>query len=110
MKKFNLTITTDLQEESQVQHLAQQLAAILQSNCTFDLVKNQEIQINGTFLKDFDSISQAAELTDRICTPWTMTFLREDNEIELEFSLNTDVVFRESSFNTIQKAAFKTTS
>lgn len=108
MKKFNLHITTDCQEELQLKKLAEKLLFILQGNATFKIVKTQELLITGSFLADFDSISQAAEISDRICSPWMLTFNREENEIELEFSKNTAITYKDSSFNTIQKATFKT--
>lgn len=110
MKKFNLYISTDCQDQIQLKKLAEKLIFVLQADSTFKIIKTQEIIITGSFLDDFDSISQAAEITDRICTPWLMTFNREENEIKLLFSRNQNISTRETSFNAIQKATFRTDS
>jgi len=113
MKKFNLHILTNFHSKTQADSLAKKFVSILDSNTVYSIkqIENSfQIILVGEFLSDFDSISQAAELTDRICSPWLMNFNRDENEIELQFSLISDVTFRESSFSSIQKATFTTTS
>jgi len=108
MKKFNLHIITDCQDQSQVEKLAQKLMFVLPAESTFKVLKTQQLHITGVYLDDFDSISQATEISDRICSPWLMVFNREENEIELQFSRSNNVTLREPSFNAIKSAVFKT--
>jgi hypothetical protein len=54
-----------------------------------------------------NSIVESLEITDRLCTPWTVRLTDNKNEIELTFNKSEETTYRQNEFNVIVWANFQ---
>ena len=53
-----------------------------------------------------NSVAESIQLTDRICSPWTVNFNRTENNVELMFNKSDFSNFRRNEFNVLNWAEF----
>ena len=74
----------------------------LPSITAYDNFENSyKIEFVFPFEQPENSIVESIEKTDLICSPWTVTFIRMENEIELIFNKTDNSRYRKQYFNTI---------
>ena len=102
--KFHLTlITEDQAHPEKAQQLAALIVKILDANCEPKIAKYAKftnaykIEIRGTVASNIDAI----ELTDRLCSPWSVTYNRLENTIELMFNKTEHSRFIKIEFNVL---------
>lgn len=54
-----------------------------------------------------NSVTESIELTDRICSPWIVTYERTENNVELMFNKSDMSNFRRNEFNVLNWAEFR---
>jgi len=64
------------------------------------------IEFLGEILDQAKPIESSIELTDRICSPWTVTYKREENVVELLLNTSALTSFRRNEFNVLHWAEF----
>ena len=108
MKKLNLTVITENQNRlEKAEKLAKLIQETLETQDDFSISKYEKlndsfkIEIHVRINEEENTIYQAVELTDRICSPWIANFDRKNNSIELIFNRLESSKFRNHNFNVI---------
>jgi hypothetical protein len=110
-KVVRLTIITENQNKSEkADKIANLILKELNIDTVFQIDKyskfenSYKIELEFQFDNNFDSIVESIEKTDRICTPWTIYFDRQKNEIELIFNKTDQSKYRKVDYNVIKWA------
>ena len=114
MKKFHLVlITENLTSLEKGKKFAELVCKTLHCENDYSISKYEKlknsfrIEINGMLAKPNHSISEAIELTDRICSPWQVTYNRTKNDITLLFNTSDFSNYRNVVFNTLRWGSFE---
>lgn len=112
MTKFGLTLVTENQKSLEKgKKFAELICETLKAKNGFEISKymkfenSYRIEIMGQIM-DNNSIAESIELTDRICSPWTVKFNRIENNVELMFNKSDFSKFRKIEFNVLNWAVF----
>ncbi|MVO11090.1 hypothetical protein GOQ30_18115 [Flavobacterium sp. TP390] len=113
MKNFRLTLITENQNSLEKgKKFAELIIETLNCKNGFEISKYEKlknsyrIEILGQITSGKNSISESIELTDRICSPWTVTYQRTENNVELMFNKSDFSNFRKNEFNVLNWAEF----
>ena len=113
MKNFRLTLITENQNSFEKgKKLAELIYETLNCQSGFEISKYEKlknsyrIEIIGKIADQNNSISESIELTDRICSPWTLNFDRIENEVELIFNKSELTNYQKENFNTLNWTNF----
>ena len=114
MKNFQLILVTENQNSlKKGKKFAELICETLNCKKEFKISKYEKlkdsyrIEIVGRISDQNNSISESIELTDRICSPWTVNFDRTENEVELMFNKSELSNYRNIKFNTLNWANFE---
>ena len=114
MKKFRLILITENQKSLEKgKKFAELICETLNCENGFEISKygklknSYRIEIIGKILDQNNSISESIELTDRICSPWIVTYERTENDVELMFNKLDISNFRRNEFNVLKWAEFR---
>lgn len=114
MTKFRLTLITENQKSlDKGRKLAELICQTLKIKNEFEISKYEKfensyrIEINAQLEKENISIEKSIELTDRICSPWIVTYDRTENNVELIFNKSDFSNFRKNEFNMLNWANFR---
>ena len=114
MKKFRLTLITENQNSLEKgKKFAELICRKLNSESEFEISKYEKfrnsyrIEIIGRIIEQNNSVFEAIEMTDRICSPWLTKFNRKESQVELMFNKNEHSDFRENSFNVLRWGNFE---
>ncbi|MCC4213199.1 hypothetical protein [Leeuwenhoekiella parthenopeia] len=114
MTKFRLTLVTENQKSLEKgKKFAELICGTLNCKNRFEISKYEKfensyrIEIIGQ-ITDKNSVAESIELTDRICSPWIVTYDRPKNSVELIFNKSDFCNFRRAEFNVLNWANFKT--
>lgn len=114
MKKYLLRIITKNQR-----HLrkAEDLALKVQKalNCETEPSIEKYYKFEDSYKIEFiaeienpeNSILECIEKSDRLCSPWVMTYFKDQNEVQLLFNKTDSSIYRHLNFNTISWAYFE---
>lgn len=112
MNNFQLTIITKNQNKKEkAEKLAKTISAHLSLNKELQIEKypkfesSYKIELSG-ILNDGDSIRESIKLANRLCSPWTVMYDDESEDIELIFNKSQDSRYKNEAFNTIEWAHF----
>ncbi|ALJ03867.1 hypothetical protein APS56_01290 [Pseudalgibacter alginicilyticus] len=113
MTKFRLTLVTENQKSLEKgKKFADQICEILDCNNGYEISKYEKfvnsyrIEIIGQ-ITNKNSVMESIELTDRICSPWIVTYDRPKNNVELIFNKSDLSNFRDKEFNVLNWAQFE---
>ena len=113
MKNFRLTLITENQNSLEKgKKFAELICETLNCENVFEISKYEKlknsyrIEIVGKISVQNNSISESIELTDRICSPWIVTYERTENNVELMFNKLDTSNFRRNEFNVLKWADF----
>ena len=113
MKQFRLRIITQNQNKKEkAQETADLICKKIELVKTVEIEKydkfenSYKIELCGEFVENESSIYQSIELTSRLCSPWIVTFKKDEQEVELIFNENQTSKFTEQILNTISWAYF----
>lgn len=108
---FHLTLITENQTHPEkAQQLVALIVKILDANCESKISKYTKndnaykIELRGALASNIDAI----DFTDRLCSPWSVTYNRSENTIELLFNKTAYSRFRNNELNVINWAHFET--
>lgn len=114
MRKFRLSVVTENQKNlDKGKKLALLLCETLNCSDGYEISKYHKfensfrIEIIGQIKNENDLISESIELTDRICSPWIVTYNRDNNDVELLFNKSDYSNFRRNDFNVLNWAQFE---
>ena len=114
MQKYRLTLITENQKSiDKSKKFAELICKILNCQNGYKVSKYEKldnsfrIEIIEKLENEINSIEQSVELTDRICTPWTVTYQRNENLVELMFNKSDFSSFRRNEFNVLSWAQFE---
>ena len=90
MKKFRLILITENQINlAKGQKFAEMIRKTLNLEGEYEISKygkfedSYRVEFNGQFSKEKNAIAESIELTDRLSSPWTVTYERAENQVEL---------------------------
>ena len=113
MKKFRLTLITENQKSLEKgKKFAELIRETLNYKNEYEISKYEKfensyrVEFIGQITSQENSVVESIELTDRICSPWTVTYDRDENNVELIFNKSVFSNFRRNEFNVINWAAF----
>ena len=113
MKESRLTLITENQNSLEKgKKFAGSICKILNCENGFEITKYRKlknsyrIEIIGKIIDQNNSISESIELTDRICSPWIVSFDRIENNVELMFHKSDLSNYKNIDFNTPSWASF----
>ncbi len=113
MTKFRLTLVTENQKSLEKgKKFAELICGTLNCKNAYKVSKYEKfensyrIEIIGQ-ITDKNSVVESIELTDRICSPWIVTYNRPKNNVELIFNKSDLSNFRSKEFNVLNWAQFK---
>ena len=113
MRKYRLTIVTRNQNRlDKAEKLAKILKTVLGQESVYEISKypkftdSNKIDFIGQ-LENQDLLFQSVELTDRISSPWTVSFNRHENIASLMFNKSENSEFRRQDFNVIEWCHFE---
>lgn len=114
MKNFRFVFITENQNSlEKAERFADLICKTLNCENKYEITKYEKlknayrIEIIGEMSNQNDSISESLELTDRICSPWIVTFDRIENNVELMFNKSELSKYRDIKFNTLKWASFE---
>ncbi len=114
MKIIQLTLITENQKSLEKgKKFAELICKTLNCENGFEISKYEKfensyrIEINRQIIDENNSILESVEMTDRICSPWTVTYERTENSIELIFNKSDFSKFRRNEFNVLNWAEFR---
>jgi len=114
MKNFRLTLITENQNSLEKgKKFAVLISETLNCKNGFEISKYEKlknsyrIEIIGQITSEKNSITESIELTDRICSPWIVTYERNENNVELIFNKSDFSNFRRNEFNVLNWAEFE---
>src|SRR5690606_9006765 len=112
MTKFRLTLVTENQKSlEKAKKFAELICGTPNCKNGYEISKYEKfensyrIEIVGQ-ITDKNSVAESIELTDRICSPWLMTYERPKNSVELIFNKSDLSNFRRAEFNVLNWANF----
>lgn len=113
MKNFRLTLITENQNSLEKgKKFAELISETLNCKNEYEISKYEKlensyrIEFIGQITNGKNSISESIELTDRICSPWTVTYERAKNNVELMFNKSGFSNFQRNEFNVLNWAQF----
>jgi len=113
MTKFRLTLVTRNQKSLEKgRKFGESICERLNCNSGFEISKygkfenSYRIEIVGQIADKKSLIAESIELTDRICSPWIVTYERAENSVELIFNESDLSIFRKVEFNVLNWANF----
>ncbi|WP_308993989.1 hypothetical protein QLS71_017580 [Mariniflexile litorale] len=113
MTKFRLTLVTKNQKSLEKgKKFAELICGTLNCKSGYEISKYEKfensyrIEIIGQ-ITDKNSVAESIELTDRICSPWIVTYERPKNSVELIFDKSDLSNFRSNEFNVLNWAQFE---
>ncbi len=108
MKKFQLVFITENQNKKEkATKLAELISEIVSCKNVFEvseykkLENSFKIEMVGAIEDSDNSIEAAIKLTDKICSPWLVTYDDEVDEIELFFNKTKHAKFKMNEFNVL---------
>lgn len=111
MTKFRLILVTENQNSLEKgKKVAELIRGILSCESGYEIskyekVKNSyQIEITGQLENQNNLVEKSIELTDRICSPWNVTYERPKNTAELIFNKSDISNFRRAEFNVVKWA------
>lgn len=114
MKIIQLTLITENQKSLEKgKKFAELICKTLNCENGFEISKYEKfensyrIEINGQIIDENNSILESIEMSDRICSPWTVTYERTEKSIELIFNKSDSSKFRRNEFNVLNWAEFR---
>jgi len=114
MKKFRLILITENQINlAKGQKFAEMIRKTLNLEGEYEISKygkfedSYRVEFNGQFSKEKNAIAESIELTDRLSSPWTVTYERAENQVELIFNKSDFSTFRKIEFNVLRWAEFR---
>lgn len=114
MKKYRLTIITQNQKSKEkALRVANGIQEVLKSNSKFTISEYHKDENSYKIeliedIKDIEnSTHESIDITDRICSPLTITLDRLENEVAMVFNKNHNSKFRNEEFNVISWANFQ---
>ncbi|MFD0862542.1 hypothetical protein ACFQ1M_10020 [Sungkyunkwania multivorans] len=114
MKKFRLTLMTENQNSLEKgKKFAELIGKTLNCQSGYEISKYEKlensyrIEFIGQLTSGKDSVTESIELTDRICSPWIVTYERTENNVELMFNKSDISNFRRNEFNVLNWAEFR---
>ncbi|MAD96063.1 MAG: hypothetical protein CMB99_01935 [Flavobacteriaceae bacterium] len=115
MNAYRLVVVTENQNtKKKGEILAQLLCEMLETQNEFMIEKYPKfdnsfrIEVTGVLRPDKNTIEASIVLTDRICSPWMVTYDGLDGKIELTFNKSSSSKFRKTEFNVIRWSLFET--
>ena len=112
MKTFNLSLVTENQKTLEKgKAFANLVCKTLHCKSEFHITTYEKftnsyrIEITGE-LEGSNCIATAIELTDRICSPWSVRYHREENTVELLFNKSDSSTYKLLQFNVLTWAHF----
>ncbi len=113
MKNFRLTLITENQNSLEKgENFAELICETLNCENGFEISRYEKlknsyrIEIIGQITSEENSVTESIELTDRICSPWIVTYERNENNLELIFNKSNFSNFRRNEFNVLNWAEF----
>lgn len=113
MKKFRLTLITENQKSLEKgKKFAELIGDTLNCKNGYEISQYEKfensyrIEFIGRIKTVKNSVAESIELTDRICSPWTVTYERTENDVELMFNKSDFSNFRRNEFNVLKWAEF----
>ena len=113
MKKFRLTLITENQKSIEKgKKFAELIRETLNCKSGYEISKYEKfensyrIDFIGQITNGKNSVEESIELTDRICSPWTVNYERTKNNVELMFNKSDISNFRRNEFNVLNWAKF----
>jgi len=113
MKNFRLTVITENQKSlAKGQHLGKSVAKALGIKDSFEITKydkypdSYKMEFKGVMKDEGQFIFESIELTDRVCGPWEVKYIREVKEIALIFNQSERSNFAKKEFNVIRWGQF----
>lgn len=113
MKKFRLTLITENQKSLEKgKKFAELIGKTLNCKAGYQISKYEKfensyrIEFIGQMTDGKNSVAESIQLTDRICSPWTVNFNRTENNVELMFNKSDFSNFRRNEFNVLNWAEF----
>ena len=114
MNKYRLTLITENQKSiDKSKKFAELICKTLNCKNGYEVSKYEKldnsfrIEIIEKLENGINLIEQSIELTDRICTPWTVTYDRTENYVELMFNKSDYSSFRRNELNVLNWARFE---
>ena len=114
MRKFNLTIITENQNSLlKAQKLSGIIAEVLGLVAKAEITKYSKFSDAYKIILSFtpeqseNMIFEAVEKSDRLMSPWLITYYREEGGIELIFNKDERSSFRKQEFNVISWACLE---
>ena len=114
MKKFRLILITENQINlAKGQKFAEMIRKTLNLEGEYEISKygkfedSYRVEFNGQFSKEKNAIAESIELTDRLSSPWTVTYERAENQVELIFNKSDFSTFRKIEFNVLRWEEFR---
>lgn len=113
MKKYSLVIITEHQNSiEKAKKVADLISDILDSKKDYIISKYDKFEHSFRIVFHVEisttrPIESSIEITDRLCSPWTITYDREAHNAELIFNKTEYSTFRKIEFNVIKWAAFE---
>ncbi|OMP29731.1 hypothetical protein [Mangrovimonas sp. DI 80] len=113
MTKFRLTLVTENQKSLEKGNkFAELICGTLNCKSGYEISKYEKfknsyrIEIIGKIADKKNLVAESIELTDRICSPWIVTYERKKNSVELIFNKSDLSNFRRAEFNVLNWANF----
>ncbi|MEM6894614.1 MAG: hypothetical protein AAF554_13060 [Bacteroidota bacterium] len=114
MKKFRLTLITENQKSPEkAKKFAELIGETLNCKNEYEISNYEKfensyrIELIGQITREKNSVAESIELTDRICTPWTVMYNRDENDVNLIFDKSNFSNFRRNEFNVLNWAEFR---
>lgn len=108
MKTFRLSLITENQKTTvkaeRVAALVQQeleIAAAPEITKYYKFPDSYRIEFSGQFSSDSGFIAVAVDLTDRLASPWLLSYDRTEEDISMIFNKTDSSRFRRQEFNVI---------
>ncbi len=114
MTEYRLTLVTKNQKRKEkASALAEAICEILGGENEFEIYKyvkfdnSYKIVITGYLASGKNAIAQSIELTDRICSPWTVMYVRSEETVNLIFNTSDFARFGRNEFQVLRWADFE---
>ena len=114
MKQFRLVLITENQNaRRKAEGLAELVCKILDCENDYEIYKYEKfkhsyrIVFTGKIADPDNSISESITRTDRICSPWLVSYYRDKGEIDLLFNKSEFSRYRDNRFNVLRWAKFE---
>ncbi|MBL3655472.1 hypothetical protein [Fulvivirga sediminis] len=114
MQKLRLTLITENQKSfEKATRAAELICETLGWQKGYEISKYEKFEssyrivIKEQVQNEENSIARSIELTDRICSPWLVTFHREENNVSLIFNKSNYSRFLRNEFNVLKWAEFE---